>query len=61
MIRVWALFPVFGFEPRYKVFSAFYFIEDVSFYMTIFFFGAMYYEVSLDLERMVLYDWQKED
>ena len=29
--------------------------------MTIFFFGAMYYEVSLDLERMVLYDWQKED
>ena len=53
IFRTWALFPVFGFEQNYDLFFASYFIEDVSFYLAIFLFGAMYYEVSMDIERAI--------
>lgn len=53
ILRTWALFPIFGFTQRYEVFSTFYLLEDVSFYLAIWLFGMKYYEVSLDLERIL--------
>ena len=53
MIRTWSMFPAFGTTTLYKIYATFYFFEDVSFYLAVFLFGAMYYEVSLDIERMM--------
>mmetsp|Transcript_23868 Transcript_23868/g.31974 ORF Transcript_23868/g.31974 Transcript_23868/m.31974 type:complete len:145 (+) Transcript_23868:337-771(+) len=38
---------------NYQVFSLFYLLEDVAFYLALWLFGIKYYEVSLDMERMI--------
>ena len=53
IFRTWAFFPVFGFEFNYEKAMIFYLVEDVAFYLAIFLFGAMYYEVSVDIERTI--------
>ena len=52
MVRVAALFPVFGMFESYNVSVFSYFMEDSTFYLAMWLFGMKLFEVSLDMERM---------
>lgn len=53
LIRTSALFPQFSFKDNYDVVVLSYFLEQICFYLATWLFGMKYYEVSLDMERLI--------
>ena len=52
MLRTAALFPGF-LSHNYNLISISYFFEEISFYIALWLFGMKYYEISLDMERLL--------
>ena len=52
IVRVAAIFPVFGMFESYNVTVFSYFMEDTTFYLVMWLFGMKLFEVSLDMQRM---------
>ena len=52
MLRTAALFPGF-LSHNYNLITISYFFEETSFYIALWLFGMKYYEISLDMERLL--------
>ena len=52
-MRTGALFPVFALFESYLYFVISYFLEDISLYLALWLFGLKYFEVSLEMQRML--------
>ena len=55
MVRTAALFPNFNVTDNYNFVAVAYFLEEISFYLALWLFGTKYFEVALDMERLLGY------
>ena len=53
MLRTAALFPGFLQGGNYNLVTIAYFFEETSFYIALWLFGLKYYEVALEMERLL--------
>ena len=53
MVRTAALFPNFNVTDNYNFVAVAYFLEEISFYLALWLFGTKYFEVALDMERLL--------